>query len=655
MMPGNPYSLPEGNPIYEEEVSRLALDKNIIIQFFYFLVNLMLGYWGRVYHYNSGSTDSLYINQALLSEWRMLDYYRFLELIFSSIVTSLIIGVFFGILISKYKNRKKGKILRVLNILLWAIPIVLFGYLFQYIFRYSLHWIPGCSGATYSAYLEKSDFITNFPLIDCLLSGKGFWDRLLYLITPVSTLNLIMIPTITYFTYKLIEHFKSSRNIPNFTKNLGFFYSIIVTSTLLIYPIVCTHDLTANLISYIDNECFNPFILSMYLVFITFFILNLLFNLIICAITLYHEQRDMKVEKKSLIEEKSGHKKSNSVINEEKDKKTPPKKKIIHRKHDPRIFIATVMISLGFFIIFLLLRKKFLIYLGILGIIICIPLIPKKWRLKLTSKTEIESTVSKIDLKSSNEEKSTIINNRYSKSVILTGSILIIISIIGIAIYGWDDSGKNIFKTQTTLIIGIFASLVSIIGVIFGFLSAYFGKWVKKIIDSFVLIFISIPCIMILSIIVQTIGTADFNIIWIIGLIGIPIITQISAEIILNEMKKNKFNPVLVNGKNPSNSFRNIIRDLIFPIIGVFSLNIGMSIILFEGYNVSSFLDFLDPSFFQLGSILRTMRTGFDDPTQFLLAFTSGFLLFLIVSGFLLLGLGLYDYKLKKKSIPKEN
>ena len=81
MMPGNPYSLSEGNPIYEEEVSRLALDKNILIQFFFFLLNLMLGYWGRYYYYNSGSTDSISISQSIISEWDMLDYYRFLELI----------------------------------------------------------------------------------------------------------------------------------------------------------------------------------------------------------------------------------------------------------------------------------------------------------------------------------------------------------------------------------------------------------------------------------------------------------------------------------------------------------------------------------------------------------------------------------------------
>ncbi len=428
-LPGNPYSLSEGNPIYEHEVTRLALDKNIIIQFFFFLGNLFLGYWGNSY-YLSSPTGINIIVKGQINEMRNLQYFRFLELIFASFAISLFFGIYFGYLVSKFKNKKKGKIIRVLIILLWAIPIVGFGYIFQYMFgNYGLQWLPGCSGATYAAFLDEGDFITYFPLIDCLLSGKGFWDRILYLMTPVSTLNLIMIPIVTYFTYKLIEHFKSSKEIPNFTGKLGFFYNIIVSSAFFIYPIVCTHDLTAMFLDGLYCGYFNLLILSIYFFLITFFIFNLLFNIIICGITLYLEHKEINTEKISNVEDNSAKKSNNSDINENIDLKSTPKKNKIQRNGDVRILISTIIISVLFLIIFLLLRVYFLIFLGIFGILICIPLIFKNWGLKLTSKKDIENINSNSDQQSSNEEKSNILNNRFSKRVIIIGGILIIISI----------------------------------------------------------------------------------------------------------------------------------------------------------------------------------------------------------------------------------
>ncbi len=650
MMPLSPYSLSEGNPIYDYEVSRLALDKNIIIQFFILLINLLLGFWGHSYQVSGGNIQIS--DTWALDERFNLPYHFSLEMIIGSILISLFFGIYFGYIISKNKNKKKGKIIRLLIILLWAIPTVGFGYIFQYIFSYLLRWFLGCSSYGSIWILEESHYITNFPLIDCLLSGLCFWDRISYLINPISTLNLLMIPIITYITYNLIDHFKSSKKIPNFTGKLGFFYSIFINAMFYFGTVACTYDLSFRFRNFKYLGDFNQLILSIYLFLITFFILNMIFNIIICGITLYLERKHVISEEISKPDEKPVNKGNNSVINEQFERKEQPKKN--QRKQKIEIIIAVGIISLSIFILFMILIEYFIIFIGILGIIIFVPLIFKKWRLKLTSKHEIESNELNNGQKTSNEEKSVDNYNDFSKRLIISGCIFIIISVFGIAIYGWETSGKNIIKTQTTLIIGIFASLVSIIGVISGLLSAYYGKWVKKIIDGLVLIFISIPCIMILSIFIDIIGTADFNMIWIIGLTSIPIITHISAEIISNEMKKNNIYPMLENGKNPSNSFRNIIKNLIFPISGVLCLNIGLSIILFEGYPTTFLMDFFDPSFVYLGKDIRYMWLEFSDTTAFLLLLISVFLLFLIVAGFILLGLGLFDYKFKKTIISKK-
>ncbi len=655
MMPGNPYSLSEGNLIYDTEVTRLALDKNPLIQFFVFLKNLFTGNWGiHSYHL---SNDVL-VTQTM-DEWRfnsnyILPYHSFLEIIFASIGISLIFGIFFGYLVSKFKNKKKGKIIRFLIILLWAIPLMGFGYIFSYI-GFFLDLLPGCSGySSHIIFLSDGDYITNFPIIDCLLSGKCFWERFLYLITPVSILNLIMIPIITYFIYKLIEHFKSSREIPDFTGNLGFFYSIIVTSSFIIGPIICTWDLTFLFEDGIYSElAFGDFFVSIYLFLITFFIFNLVFNIIVCGITLYLEKKQVIKDKISIMEEESLNENNKSVIKEHSDLETHPKKNKLQKELNllnAEILIATIVISLLFFIIFLVLEKNFIIFLAILVIIICIPLIFKRWRLKLTSEKEIKKNSSNNNQKSFVIEESTIRNNGFSKWTSIIGSIFIIISMFGIAIYGWETSGKNIFKTQTILIISTLVTLISIIGVFLGFLSAFYGKWVKKVINNLVLLFITIPCVMILGIFIDIIGIANSSVIWIIGLISIPIVTHFTEEIISNEMKKNSIKPALFGEKNQNNSFKNIKHKIILPITGLLCFNVSFSIFLYEGY-VTVF-EFLDPSFISLGRAIHMCRytifTRVDPPSLFILLIPS-FLLFLIMSGFILLGLSLFDYKRKKQ------
>jgi len=650
-MPGNPYSLSEGDLFYDYDVSRLALDKNIIIQFFVFLKNLVTGNWGySYYYYNWGDVNGIYISQTSLNEWKILDFYRFLELIFASAMSSLIIGIFLGYLISKFRNEKKGKTIRLLVILLWAIPVMGFGYIFSYIFARRLRWLPGCSGVSSHWDLLESDYITNFPLIDCLLSGKCFWDRFLYLITPVSSLNLIMIPVITYFTYKLIEHFKSSQKIPDFTGKLGLFYNIIVTSTFLIYPIVCTYDLASVFLHGVFSGSFNLLILSFYFFTIIFFIFNFLFNIIISGIALYLELKKGSISKDSSIEENSAKNNNNSNLNEDKGLKSPTKKKL--KREYVGIIIATAIIFLLVLIVFLLLRNYFIIFLGILVVIICFPLIIKSWRLKLISKKEIESNHLNINQKTLDKEEITIKTNGFSKWLVIIGGILIIISIFGIGIYGWNDSGNNLFKTQTTLIICILATLISITGVFLGFLSAYYGKWVKKLINKMVIILISIPSICILYLIAGIIEVVNFRVIWIIGIISIPIVAHYTEEIISNEMEKNSIKPVLSSAKINSTSLRNMRHNLLFPILGVLCLNVCFSIFLYEGYNSLFRYIFLDPSYISLGRSIATSRSlvfGYPIPSSPFLLFIPSFLLFLIVCGFMLLGLGLYDYKRKKQ------
>ena len=85
--------------------------------------------------------------------------------------------------------------------------------------------------------------------------------------------------------------------------------------------------------------------------------------------------------------------------------------------------------------------------------------------------------------------------------------------------------------------------------------------------------------------------------------------------------------------------------------MGVLCLNVGLSILLFEGFNtLISNISFGGPSFISLGEEIR--RSSY--PSSLFDLLIPSFLLFLIVAGFMLLGLGLYDYKLKKKTISKK-
>ena len=150
---------------------------------------------------------------------------------------------------------------------------------------------------------------------------------------------------------------------------------------------------------------------------------------------------------------------------------------------------------------------------------------------------------------------------------------------------------------------------------------------------------------------ISILGPTSFSNIWLIGLISIPIVAQFTKEIISNEMKKNTIIPVLYSARNHSNSFRNVIRNSIFPITGVLCFNVGISILLFEGVNsIFSYISFGSISFIKLGMDIR--KNSYPSPLFDHLI--PSILLFLSVSGFILLGLGLYDYKLKKTAISKK-
>ncbi len=109
---------------------------------------------------------------------------------------------------------------------------------------------------------------------------------------------------------------------------------------------------------------------------------------------------------------------------------------------------------------------------------------------------------------------------------------------------------------------------------------------------------------------------------------------------------KNTIMPVLYSARINSNLFRNVIRNSIFPITGVLCFNVSISILLFEGINtLFSYNSFGSLSFISLG---RDIRMNYYPSSLFVLLIPS-FLLFLIMSGLVLLGLGYYDYKLTMK------
>jgi len=135
MIPGDPIEIILGQhatvELQEQAMRQLGLDKPIYVQFFYWLRNMLTGYWGR----------SLF-NRRLVSELiiRRFTFTFQLALLSMAFVTSA--GILLGVLAGYKAGTWVDKVVRNFSILIWSAPTFLIALIFLLVFSIYLGLFP---------------------------------------------------------------------------------------------------------------------------------------------------------------------------------------------------------------------------------------------------------------------------------------------------------------------------------------------------------------------------------------------------------------------------------------------------------------------------------------------------------------------------------
>jgi len=192
LMPGDPvlahlphYFTPE---MYEEKLRSLGLNKPIIEQFFLYLGKLFTGNWGV----SVSITKGVPVWDLVLSR-----FFRTFDIAIASVFIASIVGLKTGVISATHRNKAKDTVLRGFALVGVAIPVFWMGMILQYFIAYKLQLLPAINYKT--AGIGDPPTITNFRIIDCLLSGnmRLLVDYVEHLILPVLCLSFITLASIT--------------------------------------------------------------------------------------------------------------------------------------------------------------------------------------------------------------------------------------------------------------------------------------------------------------------------------------------------------------------------------------------------------------------------------------------------------------------------
>lgn len=188
-LPGDPawMRLP-AKATYEQYLAqrrRLGLDKPFYVQFIIFMQDMLTGNWGYSYYLVRDSPVWNLIMQKLP---------RSLEIMFLSMIIAIIFGLMLGKIAGAHMNSKRDILIRSISYFIVSIPaFVIILFFMQLYVNTPIKLLPlfGYKSFDY----PEPPAITNFPLIDSLLSGNLylFIDLLWHLIVPVSAMTLIQL------------------------------------------------------------------------------------------------------------------------------------------------------------------------------------------------------------------------------------------------------------------------------------------------------------------------------------------------------------------------------------------------------------------------------------------------------------------------------
>jgi peptide/nickel transport system permease protein len=155
---------------------------------------------------------------------------------------------------------------------------------------------------------------------------------------------------------------------------------------------------------------------------------------------------------------------------------------------------------------------------------------------------------------------------------------------------GTDSSGRDVFSRllyagRVSLSVGLVAvAIYTLIGVIFGAFSGFYGGWLDSFIMRLADIVLSFPALILIITVVSVLGPSIYNIMIVIGLLGWPPIARIVRALFLS-LREREF--VLasrtVGVSNGRIIFRHMLPNALAPVIVAATFGMANAILLEAG------------------------------------------------------------------------
>lgn len=210
----------------------------------------------------------------------------------------------------------------------------------------------------------------------------------------------------------------------------------------------------------------------------------------------------------------------------------------------------------------------------------------------------------------------------------------------GQAQFGWDVRGRMIWGARSSLTLGLSAISISLaLGIVLGIVSAYFGGIIDSIIMRIMDVLMSFPGLILAIIFVYIWGATMDNIMLAYGILGIPSYARLIRGSTLQIKQNIYIEAARASGaSNFKIMFKHILPNAISPVIVMLTFDVGGIILSLAGL---SFLGFYDPKLIEWGNDISKGRNRLNiAPWASLIP---GFMIFITVLGFMLVGDGLRD------------
>ncbi|MFW9785280.1 MAG: hypothetical protein ACFFFB_23575, partial [Candidatus Heimdallarchaeota archaeon] len=256
---------------YDQMYHQLGFDRPLYEQFIMYLFRMFTGNWGISLSIAHGADVSFMIKTNLP---------RTIDLLLLPLLVGTTLGLLFGNLGVKLKNKWLDRSFQTLALIGCAIPVFLLGMLFQYFLGYLIPLFPTTGYKTFS-YGDPS-FVTGFRIIDSLLSGELYYipDYLYHFVQPWSILTIGIGSLVTLLTRIYLKNKSRRRSIVPNSFNIAISFGIIFANLIFIETIFNLHGFTELAIEglmYADYWVINA---VMFLIPITFIILIVFVNLL---------------------------------------------------------------------------------------------------------------------------------------------------------------------------------------------------------------------------------------------------------------------------------------------------------------------------------------------------------------------------------------